>query len=139
MVEPGQVLVAVSHSLISTGTETTSIRRGRSTLVDQAMAEPKRVAKLVQHLREHGLRRTIEKVRERLPGTQPLGYSCAGTVVQVGAGVETFAPQDRVACAGAGLANHAERVVVPHRLVARVPDPVSLRDAPWASASRPST
>lgn len=56
-----------------------------------------------------------------------LGYSCAGEVVATGDQVKEFAVGDRVACAGAGLANHAELVAVPVNLVAKLPDAVDFR------------
>ena len=69
----------------------------------------------------------------RLDAPQPLGYSCAGVVEAVGDRVAGFAPGDRVACAGAGYANHAEWVSVPENLVARVPDSVPLDKAAFAT------
>jgi polar amino acid transport system substrate-binding protein len=69
----------------------------------------------------------------RLDTAQPLGYSSAGVVEEVGAGVAGFAPGDRVACAGAGYANHAEWVAVPENLVARVPDALPLDRAAFAT------
>jgi predicted dehydrogenase/threonine dehydrogenase-like Zn-dependent dehydrogenase len=50
-----------------------------------------------------------------------VGYSLAGEVVAVGAGVTDFSPGDRVACAGAGQANHADYVSVRRNLVVRLP------------------
>ena len=58
----------------------------------------------------------------RLDMPIPLGYSCAGTVEEVGRGADEFQPGQRVACAGAGYANHAESVVVPKNLVVPIPD-----------------
>ncbi len=58
-----------------------------------------------------------------------LGYSVAGEVVAVGEGVTDLAPGDRVACGGAGAANHADFVSVKRNLVVRVPDGCSLRAA----------
>ena len=58
-----------------------------------------------------------------------VGYSLAGTVVAVGEGVTDFAVGDRVACAGAGQANHADFVSVKRNLVCRVPDGCSLEHA----------
>jgi len=58
-----------------------------------------------------------------------VGYSLAGEVVAVGAGVTDLAPGDRVACAGAGDANHADFVCVPRNLVCPVPDECQLTDA----------
>ncbi len=58
-----------------------------------------------------------------------LGYSVAGEVVAVGEGVTDLAPGDRVACGGAGAANHADFVSVKRNLVVRVPDGCGLRAA----------
>jgi predicted dehydrogenase/threonine dehydrogenase-like Zn-dependent dehydrogenase len=58
-----------------------------------------------------------------------LGYSLAGTVVAVGEGVTDFALGDRVACAGAGQANHADFVSVKRNLVCRIPDGCALEHA----------
>jgi predicted dehydrogenase/threonine dehydrogenase-like Zn-dependent dehydrogenase len=58
-----------------------------------------------------------------------VGYSAAGEVIEVGEGIVDLAPGDLVACAGAGLANHADYVVVPRNLVCRVPKGCSLRAA----------
>ncbi len=130
LVEPGHVLVAVAYSLISTGTELGSIQcsRDQSTL-GRVTKQPERVLKLVDHLRHRGVRRTVALVQGRLAAATPLGYSCSGTVIQVGAGVTDLQVGDQVACAGAGKANHAEWVVVPRNLVVPLPGEVSLRDA----------
>jgi predicted dehydrogenase len=50
-----------------------------------------------------------------------VGYSAAGEVIAVGAGVTDLVPGDLVACAGAGQANHADYVTVKRNLVARLP------------------
>jgi len=58
-----------------------------------------------------------------------VGYSAAGEVVAVGAGVSGYAIGDRVVCAGAGKANHADYVSVPQNLVCKVPQGLDLRVA----------
>ena len=58
-----------------------------------------------------------------------VGYSAAGEIVEVGEGIADLAPGELVACAGAGLANHADYVLVPRNLVCRVPRECSLRAA----------
>ena len=63
----------------------------------------------------------------------PVGYSVAGEVVAVGAGVDDFVPGDLVAAAGAGQANHADYVSVPRNLVCRVPDGCALKQAASAT------
>src|SRR5262249_9735424 len=51
----------------------------------------------------------------------PTGYSAAGEGIEVGGEVEAFKAGDLVACAGAGIANHAEIIDVPVNLVTRGP------------------
>ena len=71
-----------------------------------------------RRLREtHAQIRPDRLLRQRRRG----GHRCQG--------VDDLAPGDRVACSGAGYANHAEALAVPRNLVARVPDDVSLEAA----------
>ncbi|HSE97102.1 MAG TPA: bi-domain-containing oxidoreductase, partial [Blastocatellia bacterium] len=53
----------------------------------------------------------------------------SGIIKAVGAGVEDLKVGDRVACAGAGYASHAEVLFVPANLVCKVPEQVSLESA----------
>ena len=62
-----------------------------------------------------------------------VGYSAAGIVVAVGAGVRGFGIGDRVACVGAGEANHADYVSIRQRMVCKVPDGCSLELAASAA------
>jgi len=50
----------------------------------------------------------------------PLGYSCSGEVVEVGSNIKIFKVGDFVACAGAGIANHAEYVSCPKNLAVKI-------------------
>ena len=73
---------------------------------------------------------TVNTVLSRLDEPLPLGYSAAGVVVEVGAGLEgIYRTGDRVALAGAGVANHAELNAVPKNLTAPIPHDVSDEDA----------
>ncbi|MHA1753365.1 MAG: bi-domain-containing oxidoreductase [Candidatus Helarchaeota archaeon] len=47
----------------------------------------------------------------------------------MGDGIEDLKKWDKVACAGAGIANHAEYVVIPRNLVMKVPDKLDLKHA----------
>ena len=55
---------------------------------------------------------------------RPFGYTNAGVVAEVGAGVEQYRPGQRVACMGGGYALHADWAVVPQNLCVPVPDGV---------------
>jgi predicted dehydrogenase/threonine dehydrogenase-like Zn-dependent dehydrogenase len=130
---PGQVLVRTHFSVVSPGTEAMAVSFARSSLWAKARSRPDLVRQVARKLRQEGPLATWQTVTTRLDAPQPLGYSCAGVVAAVGEGVTGFAPGDRVACAGAGYANHAEWNAVPENLVARVPEGVSLRDAAYAT------
>ena len=129
----GQVLVRTAYSVVSPGTETMAMDFARSSLVAKARSRPDLVRQVTKKLRQEGPLATWRAVTTRLDAPQPLGYSCAGIVEAVGEGVTGFARGDRVACAGAGYANHAEWNAVPENLVALVPEGVSLREAAYAT------
>ena len=58
-----------------------------------------------------------------------LGYSCSGQVVEVGKNCTNFSVGDFVACAGAGIANHAELVAVPKNLAVKLTSKKHLKQA----------
>jgi predicted dehydrogenase/threonine dehydrogenase-like Zn-dependent dehydrogenase len=129
---PGGLLVATRCSLISTGTERTKIVTGEQNLLQKSRARPDLVKKVVDRARTEGVRSAVGVARDRLNALAPIGYSAAGVVVEVGRGVDDFAPGDRVACGGEG-ANHAEILAVQKHLAARIPDGVSFEDAAYAT------
>lgn len=129
LVEPGHILVEVAYSVISVGTELSIVHNSGQSLIQKALQQPDRIKKLWDHLRKQGIQKTVDKVQGQVGQVTPTGYSCSGIIIQVGEGITEFHPGDRVACAGAGIANHAEIILVPHNLAVRVPDEVSLSDA----------
>lgn len=129
IVEPGYVLVETLYSLISTGTEMSSVNAARKSLVRRAIDEPEQLAKVFNFLKKQGLQKTVARVQTKLEAASPVGYSCSGKVLAVGAGVVGFQPGDLVACAGAGLASHAEVVLVPQNLVVKIPAGCGLKEA----------
>ena len=129
---PGSVLVANSASAISSGTERSVVASGSGSLAARAIKNPDLVAQTLRHAREHGVRETIGLVKGAVAQDSPLGYSSAGTVLDTG-GIGSLHVGQRVACAGAGRANHAEVVAVPANLAVGVPEGVSLRDASFAA------
>ena len=119
---PGCVLVRVAASLVSAGTERASAEFASKSLFAKAKARPDLVRDVMAKMRRDGLAATLQTVRSRLDQPQSLGYSSAGVVVAVGDGVVDIQVGDRVACAGAGYAVHAELACVPRMLVAKIPD-----------------
>ncbi len=129
IVVPGRVLVRNRFSFVSPGTEKANREIAKSSLLEKARQRPDQVKKVFEKIQTEGLSSTFQKVKSRLEEPVPLGYSCAGEVLEVGAEVEGIFPGDRVACAGAGYANHAEVVCVPKNLVAQIPEGVSDEEA----------
>jgi predicted dehydrogenase/threonine dehydrogenase-like Zn-dependent dehydrogenase len=123
------VLVRVEWSCVSAGTEGASVAMSALPLYRRALKQPEHAKRALEIARNEGFIRTYKRVRGQLAAGLPTGYSAAGVVVGVGEEVDGFAIGDRVACAGAGIANHAELIDVPVNLVARVPDGVDLADA----------
>lgn len=129
----GEVRVRNVFSVVSPGTEKMALDFARKSMLGKARSRPDLVRQVTRKLRQEGPLPTLRTVMNRLEAPQPLGYSCAGVVEAVGEGVARFRPGDRVACAGAGYANHAELVAVPENLVVAVPDEVPLEKAAFAT------
>ena len=118
----GCVLVRIAASLVSAGTERASSEFASRNLLQKARARPDLVRDVIDKVRRDGLFSAAQAVRTRLDQPLALGYSSAGTVIAVGEGVTDIQAGDRVACAGAGYAVHAEIACVPRLLVARIAD-----------------
>lgn len=126
---PGGILVQNEHSLISKGTERMKVDFARKSMLAKAKSRPDLVRQVLNNVRKEGWTTTFRKVMNRLESSAPLGYSSAGEVIAVGELVEGIRVGDRVACAGAGYANHAEIVSIPKNLCAEIPEGVSAREA----------
>lgn len=121
MVDKKTVLVKVMYSCVSVGTEMSSLKMSSLPLYKRALKQPENVKKVLEMVKNQGLQKTLDRVSGKLAAGAPTGYSVAGEVIAVGAEVEAFKIGDRVACAGAGIANHAEFVNVPVNLVTKIP------------------
>lgn len=127
------VLVKTGASLISAGTEKLLIDIARKSLVGKAKARPDLVKQVLNKVKKEGLKTTLQKVMTKLEIPIPMGYSCAGKVIMVGKNVTGINVGDRIACAGAGFANHAETNFIPKNLIAKVPSAVSDEEAAFTT------
>ena len=125
---PGCVLVRIAASVVSAGTERASAQFAQKSLLQKAKSRPDLVREVITKVQRDGILSAIQAVRSRLDQPQSPGYSSAGTVIKVGEGVVDLQPGDRVACAGAGFAVHAEFACIPRLLVARIPARASSGD-----------
>ena len=121
-VGPRNILVRVACSCLSVGTEMASVRMSGLPLYRRALKQPHHVKKALQLMKDQGIKRVYDQIKGRLDAGLPLGYSAAGTVVEIGDQVDGFKVGDRVACAGAGIANHAELIDVPVNLAVPIPE-----------------
>lgn len=127
----GWIVVETQASLISAGTERTSVEKAKSSLVERARKQPDDVKQVLDMARREGMVNTFKKVMNKLDSYRALGYSAAGIVRE--SGCDEFAPGDRVACAGAGYAVHAEVISVPKNLAVKIPDTVSFESAAFTT------
>ena len=127
------ILVETRVSLISAGTERTIVDLARKNLLAKARERPDLVKRVIEKARREGPLAALDAVRAKLDLPIPLGYSLAGRVLQAGPEAPGFVLGDRVACAGAGYANHAELNVVPRNLAVKIPDGVSDEEASFVT------
>jgi len=125
VVSDNSVLVKVSYSCISAGTEMIGVAESDKSIVKKAMEQPEKVKKALNMFKNQGVDAIIGKLKD-MESPKPTGYSAAGVVIGLGKNVQDLKIGDRVACAGAGLANHAEYIDVPRSLVMRVPETLTL-------------
>lgn len=130
---PGGVLVRTTHSVISIGTEKMKVEQAKMNLLQKAKARPDQVRKVLDTARTLGWKSALEKVRNRLETPTPLGYSAAGVVVAVDPANTRFRVGDRVACAGAECAFHAEYLGLPDMLVTPIPEKVESWQAAYTT------
>lgn len=130
------LLIKTEASLISSGTERQMVGFAQSNLMEKARARPDLVKKVVDKVRRDGPVATFKSVVARLDEPLPLGYSAAGRVLEVGAGLEgAYKVGQLVAVAGIAIANHAEFNVVPENLAVPVPEDVTAEQACFSTLS----
>lgn len=123
------VLVRNHYSVISAGTESGLVDLAEKSLIGKARARPDLAKKVIDKAKRDGPISAFQQAMGRLEQREPLGYSSAGTVIAVSDDINDIKIGDRIACAGAGYANHADVVFIPRNLCVKVPDNVDLKDA----------
>jgi polar amino acid transport system substrate-binding protein len=127
------VLVRNAYSLISAGTESTSVRASGENILLKGIKNPELFLEVIAEFKARGLAQTVRSMLEKYEQLSSLGYSSAGVVLERGAASQDINVGDRVACARARHGNHAEVIQVPRNLLARVPDGVSLEEAAFVA------
>jgi predicted dehydrogenase/threonine dehydrogenase-like Zn-dependent dehydrogenase len=133
LVKKAGVLVRTYFSVISAGTERSTIEVSQKGYIGKARARPEQFKQVLQTVKKVGLKKTYELVMNKLDTPVPLGYSSSGRVIEVGENAAEFQVGDLVACAGAGYAVHAEVVFVPKNLCVKMPEGVSPEEAAYST------
>ncbi len=119
--KPGELSIHTTTTLVSAGTERMLVEFGKAGWISKARQQPDKVKVVLEKVLTDGLATTLNAVKSKLDQPLALGYCNVGRVTGPGAEVEGFAAGDRVVSNG----KHAEIVVVPKNLCARIPDTVS--------------
>jgi predicted dehydrogenase/threonine dehydrogenase-like Zn-dependent dehydrogenase len=132
-VSEGSALIKALYSCISVGTESAAIQTSSRSLIRRALEQPENVKRVFDLVKSVGISETFEKIKRRRDMGSVLGYSLSGVILAVGNGIKDLKVGDRVACAGSGVANHAEYVEVPRNLMVKIPDNLEFREASTAA------
>jgi len=129
----GQALVKIESSLVSAGTERMIVAFAEKTLVGKARSRPDLVKQVLDKARREGVVNTVQAAFNRLDQPMALGYSSAGTIAALGKNTPGLKVGQRVACAGANYAVHAEYNVVPRNLITPLPKNVDFESAAFTT------
>jgi predicted dehydrogenase/threonine dehydrogenase-like Zn-dependent dehydrogenase len=132
-IRPRTALVQTAVSLVSAGTERMVVEFAEKSLLGKARSRPDLVRQMFDKMRREGFVSALESAFNRLDQPMALGYSSAGTIIEVGAGLQGFHVGDRVACAGSGYAVHAGFAIVPQNLLIPLPPEVDFDSAAFAT------
>ena len=127
----GMIIVKNHFSIISGGTEGSTVSTARKSLIGKAKERPEQVKQVIDTLKKQGPMQTYRAVMKKLDAYSSLGYSCAGEVIEIGDNVPEFKIGDYVACAGVGYASHAEIVSVPVNLCVKLSEDANLKHAAY--------
>ena len=126
----GTLLVKNYFSLISAGTEGSTVSAARKSLIGKAKDRPQQVKQVIDVAMQQGPVQAYRAVMKKLDSYSPLGYSTAGEVIGVAPDVSGFAAGDLVACGG-GYASHAEIIAVPQNLCVKLSADADLKKAAY--------
>ncbi|WP_289021519.1 bi-domain-containing oxidoreductase [Desulfobacter postgatei] len=128
--QKGQVLIKTHYSLISAGTEGSTVKAARKGYIGKAKERPQQVKQVLDTLATQGPVQTYRAVMKKLDAYSPLGYSCAGEVIDVAPDVSGFHIGDLVGCGGQH-ACHAEIIGVPANLCTKLDPETDLKQAAY--------
>ena len=129
-VQKGQILVKNYYSLVSAGTERSTVKAARKGLIGKAKERPQQVKQVIDTLKTQGPVQTYRAVMKKLDAYSTLGYSCVGEILDLPPDIAGFEIGDFVACGGFS-ASHSEIVVVPEKLCVKLRKDADLKQAAY--------
>ncbi len=128
--ESDNVLVQNAYSLISSGTEITTLSKTPVELAKQTLSDPWMRHVVKQTIFATGMAQTAGRIWQEMIMPREIGYSGAGKVLAIGERVDGFKVGDTVAYAATG---HAEVVAPSVNHIVPVPAGVDLRHAAFVT------
>ena len=128
--QKSHVLVKTHYSLVSAGTEASTVSAARKGYIGKAKERPQQVKRVIDTLKTLGPVQTYRAVMKKLDAYSSLGYSCVGEVIDVSPDVRGFSIGDLVACGGLS-ASHSEVVTVPANLCVQLKSDTDLKQAAY--------
>ena len=128
--QQGQILIKNHFSLVSAGTEASTVKAARKSYIGKAKERPQQVKQVLDVLKSHGPVQTYRAVMKKLDTYSSLGYSCAGEVIDVAYNVNDSSVGDLVACGGL-TASHSEVVSVSENLCVKLKPDADLKQAAY--------
>ncbi|MFC2056415.1 bi-domain-containing oxidoreductase [Chloroflexota bacterium] len=130
-------LVQNAYSVISTGTESASIKGSSENIAVRAARSPETVKEIRNRVTSQGIYQTANVMKNKYEELRlrmsPLGYSSAGVVIEKGINLPDINIGDKVACARAIYGNHADVILVQKNLLVKVPDSTDLKEAAFTT------
>jgi predicted dehydrogenase/threonine dehydrogenase-like Zn-dependent dehydrogenase len=128
-IDSDEILVRVHVSCLSIGTEYSGLRGSAVPLWKKVVAQPDKAFEAIKLANNIGLQRFRDLVEEKKEIEHITGYSVSGEIIALGSDVRDFQIGNRVACAGAQFAHHAEYIRVSRNLCVKIPNSVDYESA----------
>ena len=120
------IVVKNLFSCISPGTEMAGLKSIKSNILKKIYQNPSIVRNVLNVFKSQGVSKTHNVIKNKLGQFYEIGYSSSGIIEKVGKDIKSLSVGDFVACAGGGIASHAEKILVPENLAVKVNNPKNM-------------
>ncbi len=128
--DKGRILVQNYYSLISAGSEMSTVKAARKGYLGKAKERPQQAKQVVDTLKTQGITQTYRAVMKKLEAYSPLGYSSVGVVLEISPEIKDFKVRDLVGVGGL-TASHSEVVSVRANLAVKLKNDADLKQAAY--------